>query len=483
MSSITGSESSDQVYLFGVVADADGRYQVFSLRVQPDLPLLRFRILLANHLGGIELQPDRLDIWRIDEDIHDDDKRLLYAREDPASQFRLTELPRAFQTVGSWIPSIDRKILHVLVRLPMNGSSASAPINRESFDALPPAYTQTRANAPYGDAGVSGKIPIGANEALRGGHNGIAPPAHNPSWSGLPVPPHRTGSLAAYTAISPQDTASNTASAIFPAHEFATYDSMMDKLTAESSATLTPAGDLSLTSRTNQRPDKAQLEERLPFFRRKRNIWSAGVLTVLLIGGISAGIVVSRSKSDQVAPSPSSSPSSTVSPATSAPSPVSAPNSTVPVVVARKDWVMLPGFDMTMGKNLAHSSISEQNRSSCGTTCGEASACVASVWNFGTCYLKATVEDFIINAGVYAFFERNTSYTGWQQTIGQSVLTSDFAWYNVSLVECGSTCVASQLCRGFEIFDPPTVANPACVLKLLRTGLSPKPGATFYAKP
>ncbi|KAJ3133105.1 hypothetical protein HDU90_006448 [Geranomyces variabilis] len=483
MSSITGSESSDPVYLFGVVADADGRYQVFSLRVQLDLPLLRFRILLANHLGGIELQPDRLDIWRIDEDIHDDDKRLLYAREDPASQFRLTELPRAFQTVGSWIPSIDRNILHVLVRLPMNGSSASAPINRESVDALPPAYTQTRANAPYGDAGVSGKIPIGANEALRGGHNDITSPAHHPSSSGLPAPPHRTGSLAAYTAISSQDPASNTSSATFPAHEFATYDSMMDKLTAESSATHTPAGDLSLTSRTNQRPDIAQLEERLPFFRRKRNIWSAGVLAVLLIGGISAGIVISRRKREGVAPSPSPTPSPTVSPTTSASSPVSTPTSTVPVVVARTNWVMLPGFDMTMGKNLAHPLISEQYLSSCGTACGENSACVASVWNSGTCYFKATVEDFIINAWAYAFFEKNTSYTGWQQTIGQSVPTSDFASYNVSLVECGSACVASTFCRGFEMFDPPTVANPACVLKTLTTGLSPKPGATFYAKP
>ncbi|KAJ3168089.1 hypothetical protein HDU87_001260 [Geranomyces variabilis] len=466
MSSSTGS---DAVYLFGLVSTGDGRgYKVFSLRVDPQLPLLRFCILLAEHLGVVH--PDRLDIWRLDENVNDNDKRLLHAHQDPATQFRLTELPRAFQTVGSWLPSIEENTLHILVRLPEDADASSAN-HFEWSDALPPSYTHARRDPPYRGGDVNAGP--GMEKVLAGSEEMTTPDTHN-SASGLPVAPRRTVSGA------PPTTSFQYPAATSPAEEPATYNSLMDHLTAEASAKRANAEASVFAIRINDEPDASRKAELPSHFKRKKVIWFAGALILLVIGGVAAGVVLSRHSSSTPTPSPPVTPA----PAPPSPSPLPAPNSTVPIV-ARKEWVMLPGYDVTVGRDLASSSIPQANMSLRGTTCGEASTCVASIWNSGTCYLKSTIENFVANPYVFAFFERNTSYTGWQQTAGQSVLASDFASYNATLEECGSTCVTYPLCRGFEMFGTPTATNAACVLKLLGTGpgLSPKPGATFWAKP
>ncbi|KAJ3160147.1 hypothetical protein HDU86_000983 [Geranomyces michiganensis] len=246
----------------------------------------------------------------------------------------------------------------------------------------------------------------------------------------------------------------------------------MNNLAAGASATRTHAEGVPFTIRPHEKPDAGRSSA-----RRKRIIWAAGLLSVLvlIIAGVSAGVAVSLRKTET-----SSTPSSTV---TSTPAVSTSSSIAAPTTVARKEWVMLGGYDIANGKDMAVSSIPQQNMSLCGTTCGEVSNCVAGVWNGGSCYLKSVVESLSPNVYCYAYFQKNTSYTGWRQTAGQTVPAFTFASYNVSAVECGSVCAAYRLCMGFEMFDTPNPANPSCVLKLVGTGLSAKPGATFYAKP
>ncbi|KAI8907646.1 hypothetical protein DFJ77DRAFT_173862 [Powellomyces hirtus] len=144
------------VYLHALVASTT-RYRVFSVKVDTDVPLTELRIHVATRLGfeANSWNAGAFSLYRIDEDILEDDKRLLESDEhhDPSKIFQLVALPDSFpeslQDVNTWIPEISdksKKRLHLLVQLPrvqdedtrwdLQGRAGRATVN-----SLPPAYT------------------------------------------------------------------------------------------------------------------------------------------------------------------------------------------------------------------------------------------------------------------------------------------------------------------------------------------------------
>ncbi|KAJ3003362.1 hypothetical protein HKX48_001798 [Thoreauomyces humboldtii] len=141
---------TERLDIYGIVATQLGdRYKVFSLAIDgPHQPLSHLRLRIAERLGIDPNSPyaEQLLVWRIDEDVSEDDSRLLHGNtSDPEALFELTRLPESVRTVGTWIPKAlgTSNTLHVLVQLP------SVPATTDAFDfateleALPPAYSET----------------------------------------------------------------------------------------------------------------------------------------------------------------------------------------------------------------------------------------------------------------------------------------------------------------------------------------------------
>ncbi|KAJ3020192.1 hypothetical protein HKX48_001192, partial [Thoreauomyces humboldtii] len=153
------------VRLFGIIAEptATGAYNVFDLELEdPDTPLSQVKTQIAAHLG-LDPVDQRLNVYRIDEDITNDDPRLRKGASlvDPMAVFQLTPLPDISQSVSRWIPEIGSKNApHVLVQ----------PVQREtrmSLDDMPLAYgyenmrgatSSSRANVPLTPSSVGTHI-------------------------------------------------------------------------------------------------------------------------------------------------------------------------------------------------------------------------------------------------------------------------------------------------------------------------------------
>ncbi|KAJ3156169.1 hypothetical protein HDU86_004137 [Geranomyces michiganensis] len=141
------ASGANTVPLFGIVAAESGGYRVFSVRLaSPNVPLADVRLNIASRLGIDPNSPaaDLIQVYRIDEDLHNDDERLKpsIARgydNDPQAVFALTELPETMDPVSQSIPRIANSCLHVLVRLPVTGGGADV----SDFYGLPPAYVPT----------------------------------------------------------------------------------------------------------------------------------------------------------------------------------------------------------------------------------------------------------------------------------------------------------------------------------------------------
>ncbi|KAJ3162688.1 hypothetical protein HDU86_003661 [Geranomyces michiganensis] len=136
---------SSAVYLHGVVATADRGYRVFSLRLRSrSLPFSQACLLVARRLAidPNSLLTERLRIYRFEEEVDEDDARLLRGRDDPTALFRLSLLRESLRDVGEVLPRIGIKALHVLVRLP----DAADEQAFEGLEALPPAYSVASGN-------------------------------------------------------------------------------------------------------------------------------------------------------------------------------------------------------------------------------------------------------------------------------------------------------------------------------------------------
>ncbi|KAJ3138265.1 hypothetical protein HDU90_001227 [Geranomyces variabilis] len=132
-------------------------YRVFSLCVAgTDVPLAHVRLQIAARLGLDPNSPlaDLLDVYRVDEDLRDDDPRLhrratssssssSSAHADPSAVFALTMLPETMQPLAQWIPNISKSSLHILVRLPAASRQEQQREERtppSANEGLPPAY-------------------------------------------------------------------------------------------------------------------------------------------------------------------------------------------------------------------------------------------------------------------------------------------------------------------------------------------------------
>ncbi|KAI8585565.1 hypothetical protein BDZ88DRAFT_455815 [Geranomyces variabilis] len=458
------SNSAFGVYLFGLVSTVEGRYKVFSIRTEPTLPILRFRILLAERLGVAH--PETLTVWRLNEDLEDDDKRLLQGHEDPVGLFDVTELPESFATLESWISNLERNTLHVVVRVP---PSAGAPAgeqvaNLQTVDALPPAYSYDSANgdAPYWGSrnAVSAKSPMIGFEQEYG--------------ASLP-PPHTAVAVAPMSLSHPSvNSSAPTSSAASTLVEHVSSASASDKRFS------IVAADPAM--------GKATHEIINPRRRRRLLLALVSALTLLVLATVAiiVGVVVAKnnsasSSSDTASSSPSPRPSNPLNPFIN-PSPAPPPQPTR----VRDSWVQLYGYDWSYQNDLLHFNVPPVNMSLCGTTCAVTPGCVGGVWTTwdgGVCYLKTVMVNPIPNTLVTAFFETNTSYTSWPKTTGRGVPTADIAKYNATELECGSLCADFVNCRGFEMNPNPTAVDAGCTLKTLTEPMIDKANVTFWSKP
>ncbi|KAJ3161224.1 hypothetical protein HDU88_007397 [Geranomyces variabilis] len=145
--------TAEALPLYGVVAAPSGGYRVFTVRLAGlDVPLAHVRLQIASRLGIDPNSPsaDILDVYRVDEALHEDDERLRvnYVHDDPAAIFALTRLPETMNPVSQWIPNLANSSLHVLVRLPGG---------IDSDYAMPPAYGD-ETPAPSDVALADGKV-------------------------------------------------------------------------------------------------------------------------------------------------------------------------------------------------------------------------------------------------------------------------------------------------------------------------------------
>ncbi|KAJ3159319.1 hypothetical protein HDU86_001923 [Geranomyces michiganensis] len=460
------SNSAFGVYLFGLVSTVEGRYKVFSVRTEPSLPLLRFRILLAERLGVAH--PETLTVWRLNEDLGNDDKRLLQGDEDPATLFDVTELPETFASLASWIENLEENTLHVVVRVPAGAGAPAGEMvaNLETVDALPPAYSyaSTAPDAPYWGSrnAVTAKSPMIGLEG---------------QYSGALMPPPPQAAVAPFHAAAQGSVAPSSAGTTLVEH-------------VSSTAASAKAGGIEELAMGKAEHNLTGSRRR----RRRRHLLmalAAAIILLLAIVAIVVGVVVSQNASSSSSSSsssasgpasPSSSPSLTpfINPSNPNPKPVTARNST---------WVALYGYDWSYGNDLTHFVLPPDKNHQCGTTCASTPNCVGGVWTSwegGMCYLKTVMVNPIINTLCTAYFETNTSYTAWPKQIGQGVLASaaaDIAKYNATELECGSLCADFANCRGFEINPNPNATDAGCTLKALTSPLTEKQNVTFWLKP
>ncbi|KAJ2999595.1 hypothetical protein HKX48_003368, partial [Thoreauomyces humboldtii] len=253
-----------EVYLFGLIANEhDGRYKVFNVRLpSSDVPLPRVRILVAERLGLDPNTPhaDQLQIWRLDEQVADDDERLVTSTTDPTSVFTLTAWPDSFRSIGSWIPKLENTTIHVLVKIAHERRMEAYPAQVAVLDALPPAYTFPMERRDHPKLLEAGN---GTPASLRA--------AQDPSLS----------------------------------HTVPTYDTIMSSLEGPGSASQRPQiVDVDVAGKAGKGGITKEGSDGVPFLRRRNVLLLLLLLVLLVVVGAVIGVVVSKKRSDAQEPYP-----------------------------------------------------------------------------------------------------------------------------------------------------------------------------------
>ncbi|KAI8916544.1 hypothetical protein DFJ77DRAFT_460209 [Powellomyces hirtus] len=473
---------SPVTFLYGLVASPhpspDHRpYNVFSLRIDsPNVPLAELRIHVATRLGLDPNSPHAgaIHVYRLDEDVSDNDKRLLHADTDPTSLFQLTRMQDSLQTVGSWIPrATDRAThgFHLLVSLPAASAAAASEADLGWLNTLPPAYSENAfADPPAMPTAWSSRTMIPDEDQKS------RPVSPNPSDSfhshinvAMPVPL----SIPSDPSTDPSTRRKPTQSLTYQDYTRAGFNLSLNHMSQGKDY-----APVSAPAKTQANPGKPS--------QRKKIILGVILLVVALIGGIVAAVVVIKTKSN----SSSSSNSNTADTPSSSPTPAStstgsAGSQPTPAPSVPAAWLSLQGRDF-LGNDLPSFGPGITNVptvEACGTLCENDPLCAGAVYLNNTCYGKSDmVPNPAARATVHLVFRNQTLAFNRDFTLITNTDHNgdDLACFNgvANPEPCHSLCYAVRTCRAVNYW----ALNKQCCIKNVPGPLVLTQGINFWSR-